>query len=194
MIDNLCFRERAVCRLAADRGAAEMLNLRGVFHVEHWRDGRKINEFDAPNLITNEGKNRILDVMFHGVTPHNPWYIGLIDGAGTPTPAVGDTYANINQSGNAWTEFSAYDEATRGEWTEGAAAGQAVTNASPVVFTVSATGSVYGLFLCAGTNAATKNDYTAGSGHCLWNAVAFTTGTVPVVDGDQLKITYTVRA
>lgn len=128
--------------------------------------------------------------MFHNVTQITTWYLLLIDGSGSPTPAVGDTYAQINGT-NDWDEFTSYDEATRQEWTEGASASQTVTNASPVVFTISASGDVYGLALVGGgTAASTKSD--AAGGGTLWNGAAFASGTVPVLDNDQLKVTYTV--
>lgn len=193
MISRIHLKESAGCEvIRAPKKPADQIGLRGVFHVEHWRKGQLIGMYEVPNLITNEGKNKLLDVMFHNVTQITTWYILLIDGAGSPTVAAGDTYAQINGT-NGWDEFDEYDEATRQEWTEGAASSQSITNASPVVFTINASGSVFGLALVGGGTApSTKND-SAGGG-TLWNAVAFTGGTVSVADDDQLKVTYTVNA
>lgn len=193
MISRIQLRESASCEVVrAPKQSADKVGVRGVFHVEHWRAGKLIGKYEVPNLIVNQGKNKLLDVMFHAVTQITTWYLGLVDGAGSPTVAAGDTYAQINGT-NGWDEFTSYDEATRQEWTEGAAASQSITNASPVVFTISATGTVYGLFLVGGGTAPSTKGDNAGGG-TLWNAVQFTSGSVAVVDNDQLKVTYTVNA
>jgi hypothetical protein len=178
------------------------LPLRGRFQVEHVRNGKVIGTYDFPNGITNEGKNHLLDVHFHGTpSPITTWYLGLIDNAGFSALAAADIYDNINQAGNGWDEFSTYtDDAnadstvTRPTWTEGAASGQSITNSSPVIFDITGTGTVKGVFLAGGTNAQTKGDHTAGSAHKLWATALFTGGDVAVLNGDQLKVTYTVSA
>jgi hypothetical protein len=184
--------QSAGCNMARKRGLEEDLKPHGRFVVEHIRNGAVIGKYDFPNAITNEGKNKLLDVMFHNVAAIATWYIALVDGAGSPTLAAGDTYAQINGT-NGWDEFVNYDEATRPEWTEGAAAAQSITNASPVVFNISATGSVYGLAIVGGGSAAPTKSDVAGGG-TLWAAAAFASGTVAVLDNDQLKVTYTVNA
>lgn len=192
MRSQINVRDSARCQVvpAATR-PTDQLNLRGVFRVEHRRGGKLLATYNIRNAITIEGKNKLLDVMFHGTAALATWYIGLVDGGGSPTPVEGDTYEEIGGT-NSWAEFTTYDEATRGEWTEGAAAAKAITNASPVVFNISASGTVYGLFLAGGATAATKSDATAGN--TLWSVAAFTGGTVTVADGDQLNVTYTVQA
>jgi hypothetical protein len=201
MIDRMRVCDGAACELVrplagsfdpVDQRVKERLNPRGRYVVEHWRGGRKIGQYEIANLITNEGKNKLLDVQFHAVTQITAWYLGLINASPAPSLAAGDTYAQIGGT-NDWTEWDDYDEATRGEWTEGAASSQTITNASPVVFTISAGGDVYGLFLVGGGTAPqTKND-SAGGG-TLWGEAAFASGTVSVLDNDQLKVTYTVSA
>jgi len=160
----------------------------------------KIGQYEFPNGITNEGKNKLLDVMFHGVSAITTWWLGLIDNSGYSALAAGDTYANINQAGNGWDEFTDYTDAanggsasTRPEWTEGTASGQAITNGSPVVFDITSSGTVKGLFLVGGAaNAQNKGDHTSGG--TLWATALFGTGDVPVNAEDQLKVTYTVSA
>ena len=191
-MDRLSVCQHAGCSLVRARSVEEQVKPKGRFVVEHWRNGQKIGRYEFSNAITNEGKNKLLDVMFHAVTQITTWYLGLIDGAGTPTLAAGDTYAQINGT-NGWDEFVSYNEATRQEWAEGASASQSITNSSPVVFNITATGSVYGLFLVGGGTApSTKND--AAGGGSLWAAAQFSSGTVSVANGDQLKVTYTVSA
>jgi hypothetical protein len=179
----------------------EKLPIRGRFQVEHIRGGKVIGNYDFPNGITNEGKNHLLDVHFHGTTAIATWYLGLIDNAGYTALAAADIYDNINQAGNGWDEFANYtDDAnadsttTRPAWVEGAASGQSITNASPIIFDITGTGTVKGVFLAGGTNAQTKSDHTSGSANKLWATALFTGGDVAVLNGDQLKVTYTVSA
>ena len=193
--------QNAGCSVVRARKAEDQLQPRGRFVVEHFRDGVKIGQYEFPNGITNEGKNKLLDVMFHGVSAITTWYLGMIDNSGYTALAATDTYANIGQAGNGWHEFTSYTDAansgsasTRPEWTEGAASGQAITNASPVVFDITGSGTVKGLFLVGGAaGAQNKSDHTA-SGGVRWATALFNTGDVPVNANDQLKVTYTVSA
>ena len=172
----------------------------GEFHVDHYRNGRRINSYRFKNGITNEGKDALLDVMFHGGTQVTSWYLGLIDNAGYSALAATDTYANIDKVGNGWGEFTDYtdpgnggDSTTRPEWTADAASGQAITNSSVVSFDITDTGIVKGIFLVGGgTDADTKGD-NAGGG-VLWATALFSGGDVPVIMGDTLRVTYTVSA
>jgi len=193
-------QQSAGCRVSRALKAEDQLQPRGRFVVEHFRKGVKIGHYEFPNGIANEGKNKLLDVMFHGVSAITTWWLGLIDNSGYSALAAGDTYVNINQTGNGWDEFTDYTDAgnggsasTRPEWTEGAASGQAITNGSPVVFDITGSGTVKGLFLVGGiANAQNKGDHTSGG--TLWATALFGTGDVPVNAEDQLKVTYTVSA
>ena len=130
--------------------------------------------------------------MFNGATAIRAWYIVLVDGSGTPTLAAGDTYAQIGGT-NGWNEFMAFTEATRLGWGNATSTGQQVTNSSPVVFNINASGSVYGMALVGGgSTPSTKNDHSGGG--TLWAEAEFASGTVTVANGDQLKVTYTVSA
>ena len=191
--------QSAGCSMVRARKAEDQLQPRGKFVVEHFRNGRKIGHYEFPNGITNEGKNKLLDVMFHGVSAITTWWLGMISNSGYTALAATDVYANIG-NGNGWAEFTDYTDAgngsnasTRPEWTEGAAASQSITNSSPVVFNINGSGSVYGLGVVGGGSApSTKND--AAGGGTLWAAAQFSSGTVSVLNGDQLKVTYTVNA
>ena len=171
----------------------------GKFVVEHYRDGKRINEYHFPNGITNQGKNALLDIMFHGSTQITTWYLGLIDSTGYTALAAGDTYANINGS-NGWDEFTDYTDTnnaasgtTRPVWTEGAASGQSITNGTVVPYLITGTGTVKGLFVVGGgTDAMDKSD--AAGGGTLWATALFTNGDVPVLASDVLRVTYTVNA
>lgn len=192
MNDKISFADQAGCALVRAKGVGDQLHARGRFIAEHVRGGVVIGKYNFSNAITNEGKDKLLGVMFHEVAAIATWYILLIDGASTPTLAAADTYLQINGT-NGWDEHVAYTEATRPAWTEGAAASQSITNASPVVFNINGSGSVYGLGIVGGgTTPGTKSD--AAGGGTLWAAAAFSSGTVAVLNGDQLKVTYTVNA
>lgn len=187
---------------AADRDViASALNPRGKFSVELWRGGKRIDARVFPNGIVNEGKNKLLDVMFHGGTQITTWYLGLIDNTNYSALADDDTYDDINQAGNGWDEFASYTDngnasstTTRPAWTEDAASGQSITNSSTVIFDITGSGTVKGVFVAGGTNAQTKSDHTAGSANVLWATALFSGGDVAVQNGDQLKVTYTVSA
>ncbi len=199
MSDQMAIGESARCEVV--RPAHQILDLfdpKGHFKIEHLREGKLIGVYEAPNLIVNEGKNRLLDTMFGltaSFTKYETWYIGLVDNAGFTNFQAGDTYDNIDGT-NAWDEWQGYDvPATRPLWTQGVAASQVITNAVPVTFTMDTAGTLEGLFLCAGPNAATKGNHEPGTTpneNVLWCGTSFASGTVAVLDNDQLKVTYTI--
>lgn len=154
----------------------------GVFDVEHVRDGLVIDKFKCPNLVTNQGLNHILDVVFAGATQIGTWYLGLFEGNYTPVATVDASTITA-----ASTECVAYDETTRREYQEAAASAQAVTNvANKAVFTFNATKTIYGAFLASNSS----KSATTGT---LMSAARFATAK-SVVDDDQLLLTYTFSA
>lgn len=158
------------------------MRLKGMFHVDHIREGKVIGHYEFNNGVVDGGFDKLLDVMFHAVTPISTWYIGLIDNV--DYTAIDHTDAMNSHPG--WIESIIYDEVTRVAWTEGAAASQSITNATAVVFTMNDTGVLKGVFVTSGS---AKSDTTG----TLW-ATALFTATVSVVSADQLKITYTITA
>ena len=180
--------------------ATSDLSPQGCFTVEHWRNGRLIGEYEFPNGITDEGKDQLLNTQFDAATQITTWYLGLIDNASFTALAAADTYDEIDQAGNGWDEFSDYTDpgngdsaTTRPVWNPDAAASQTITNGTVVVFDITATGTIKGLFLVGGGTAPeNKGDHAAGS--TLWATALFDSGDVDVQNGDQLKATYTVTA
>ena len=158
------------------------MKLRGKFHVEHYRKGKLIGTYDFKNGITNGGLDKLLDVMFHDDTKVATWYIGIVNNAGFSTYAAADTMG----SHAGWTEWASYDEANRQTWAEDAASGQSITNSTPAVFTISASGTVRGLFI-------TSDNTISGTSGTLWSTADFGS-TVTVADDDVLQVTYTVNA
>lgn len=177
-----------------------LYEIRGMFNISHWRDGKRINEWNIPNGITNEGKNKLLDVCFDAATQITTWYLGLIDNASFSALADADTYDDIDQAGNGWDEFKSYTDAnngssttTRPEWGPDAASAQSISNSSVAIYDITGSGTVKGIFCVGGiAGAQTKGDHASGG--TLWATALFTSGDVVVAASDQLKVTYTVSA
>lgn len=173
------------------------IKMKGRYVIEHWRNGVRINEWHFSNDIVNEGKNKLLDVMFDGATQIDPWYLGLIDNAGYSALAATDTYDDIDQAGNGWDEFTNYEIAAntvnRGTWAADAASAQSISNSTVTVFDITGSGTVKGIFLVGGiANAILKGNHEPGG--TLWATALFGSGDVAVQNSDQLKVTYTVSA
>lgn len=157
----------------------------GRFEVECYdRDGNLKWTDNVHNVVTNEGLNAILNVMFHAATQITTWYVAIFESDTTPGSAT--TYAVP-----VFTESTAYDEATRPEYVVAAASGESITNsANKATFTINATKTIYGAALVGGgTDGNTKGD-TAGGG-TLYCAAKFTSSR-NVEDDDTLQITYTI--
>lgn len=133
------------------------------------------------NGITVVGKNSILDTFFGKGTPVSqvdPWYIGLINDSPTPTLSENDTLA----SHAGWSEWTSYS-GNRKAWVDADAASKIKGTTTVSTFTMSAGGTINGILVCG---AAT------GTSAVLWATGSFDT-TAPVLNGDDLKITYGVR-
>lgn len=177
-----------------------LLDLRGRFQVEHWRGGLLIAKHSFPNGIVNEGKDSLFDVYFDASTQITTWYMLLIDLTGFTALDATDIYDDIDQVGNGWDEYKTYTDpgngdstVTRPVWNPAPASGQSISNTSQTVFDMTGSGTVKGLGLVGlGTNANTKGDHAADG--VLWATALFDQGDTAVVNGDQLKITYTVSA
>lgn len=141
--------------------------------------GRLKWQDEARNLIVDEGCNHLLDVLLHGTTQVDPWYLGL---KLTGTVAAGDTYA----SHAGWTEFAEYS-GDRKEYVEGAAASRQITNSGSVgTFDITSAGQVYGGLLCS----IASKDSATGTLLCAADISSSRT----VDSGDQINVTYTITA
>jgi hypothetical protein len=179
----------------------DLINMGGRFQVEHWRAGKLIGNHNIKNGIVNEGKNKLLNVMFDGATQITQWYLGMIALTGFTALAATDTYDDINQVANGWDEFTNYTDAnngasavTRPEWPTDPASAQSITNSTVAIYDITgAGGTVKGIFAVGGGAAPqTKGDHAPGS--TLWATALFTSGDVVTLVGDQLKVTYSVSA
>ena len=159
----------------------------GIFTLECFDEKGNLKWVEeAPNIITNEGLDSILNVYLHGATQITTWYCVLSE---TDTAAA----AAMTYATPVFTETEAYDEATRPEYVEAAASSQSITNsANKAVFTISGTKTLYGAALVGGGTAATTKSDAAGGG--TLPCYAKFTASRAVVDNDVVNLTYAVSA
>lgn len=153
----------------------------GVLNLKLYdKRGVQKGEYQYKNLVVNQGKNDILGVYFNDgtATASSSWFMGLIVDTGFTGIVAADTAA----SHAGWAEFTGYSQSTRPLWGQGSASGQAITNASPVTFSITSSGNLKGGFIIT-------NSTIGGSSGKLWAAALFTSP-VPVTNGDQMKATY----
>jgi hypothetical protein len=148
---------------------------------QQYRNGVLIDEELTHNGITIGGKNSLFNVYFGAATQLTAWYFGLIDNSATTINDTTDTMAS-----HAWAENTAYTEATRQQWSPGSASAGSITNGTAATFTINATGTLFGMFLCS-------NSTKSGTSGTLWSTAAFST-TKSVASGDTVKLTYTLSA
>jgi len=150
---------------------------------ELYRKGELIDKWTEGNVITDEGLNAMLDVMFHDATQIETWYIFPFTAG---SPATSSTYAT-----SGLTESTVYDEAARVAFNEAAASGKSIANsANKATFTFNDTATITGAALVGGgTDPSVKSD-TAGGG-TLFCASTFSSSR-SVVSTDVLQITCTI--
>lgn len=158
-----------------------------VWDVECYRGGKRIWHEHVKNLVTNEGLNALLDIMFSGSTQITTWYVALFEN--DHTPAVGNTYASPG-----YTECTAYSETTRPEYVEaeGESETQITNSANKASFTMNATKTIYGAALVGGGTAASTKGDTAGGG-TLYSLSKFS-GSKTFIADDVFKVTVTLNA
>lgn len=176
------FLQKVAEALSLKRFLLSRLNrLGGKFQVEHRdSDGNLKGIYDIPNGIVDVGLNSLLGVYFHADTQITAWFIGLVDNSGFSAFADADTMS----SHAGWNEFTTYSEANRVAWAEDASSSRSITNSTSSDFSITGTGTIKGIFLI-------DNNTKSGTAGTLWATAAFASN-VAVVNGDSLKITYTV--
>lgn len=170
-----------------ERGAEEQARVKicSKWDVEHWRGDQMLSKTLDRNIVTNEGLNALLDIMFHASTQITTWYVGITKTAAT-TPAATMSYATP-----VFTESSDYSESTRAEYVEAAAASKSITNtANKATFTANTTVDIYGGFLCGGGTSASSKGDTAGGGKLF--CFANFSSVKSMTSGDVLKVVVTI--
>lgn len=127
------------------------------------------------NLVTNVGRNDVLDKYFKGSSYTAAWYMGL---KGTGSAAAGDTLA----SHAGWSEVTPYS-GNRKAITWGTTSSQSNT-ASAVSFAITGTATVAGAFI---------SSVDTGTSGILYSAGDFAASR-SVANGDTLNVTPTVTA
>lgn len=173
------------CDATVVRGAShsEVTSISGYYVVECFgADGQLKWKDDIHNLVTTVGKNLTMDTVLGNVAA-GAVVMGL---KGVGTAVVGDTQA----SHISWNEVGGANAPTytgnRQTPTFGAAVGGAKATSTPLVFSMTGSGTVAGCFINIG-GSATK-DNTTGT---LFSAGDFTAGSKTVTSGDTLSVTYT---
>lgn len=182
--DQLHPRDIVGASLIRGAGNIDVLNPKGTYRCElRDKDGNLKWSEIIHNLVTNVGKNDILDKYLKGSAYTQTLVMGL---KGTGTAAAADTqasHAGWNEVGG--TNAPAYT-GTRPTVTMGAAASQ--TSTSPTVsFTFTSGGTVAGCFINNGGS--TTKDNTTG---VLVSAGDFSGGSKTVASGDQLNVTWSL--
>lgn len=195
--------QNVAANVTRGRGVNNQVQLQGSYVVEHFRNGEKIGEYRGLNGITNQGKNHLLDSYFDLAGVVTAWYMLLVDNANYTALAAADTYDDIDQAGNGWDEFKDYTDnanssstVTRPVWNPAPASAQSISNSSQVIFDITGSGTVKGLGIVGaetGSTAVAANKGDHASDGVLWATALFDQGDTAVINGDQLKITYTVN-
>jgi hypothetical protein len=174
------FGHKATASVDRGRALEHLMKLSGYFEVQVLRDKKVVHRERLRNGVTDTGITNLLDWGFRDQTQPTNWYLGIIDNSGYTGVAAGDTMA----SHSGWNEFTTYSETNRQEWVTVAAAAKAITNTTTTDFSITGAGTLKGIF-------AVSDNTKSGSTGVLW-ATALFSATVAVVNGDTLKITYTV--
>lgn len=159
------------------------LGLKGRYVAQIIRKGVVIDEFDAENLVVDQGLNYALNSAFGQASALTNWYVGLFEGNYTPTSGVdASTIATLS------SECTGYTSATRPAWTlPGATTTKQLTNgAARSSFTFNASKTLYGAFMVS-------SNVKGGTAGVLFSATRFSTPKSVDAD-DELLITYTLTA
>lgn len=153
------------------------MKFKNPYKVEVVRDGKIIDSREGFNMVTTQGLNHVLDVVFNAATqiPATEWIMRLINNSPTPTLALADTVS----SHSGWVEFTSYTGGAGIAWNPGSASGGEVVNASTIDFAITGSGSVFGFYLQSDDDSV------------LYSTVAFD-APISVINGDTIKVTYTV--
>jgi len=154
----------------------------GVFKFECFDKNGKLKwTKEARNAMVNVGRELWLDTMFF-TTAKSTWHMGLIRDDNYTGLNAADTMA----SHSGWEEANEYAETVRQLVTFAAAASGSITHTERVYFSINATQTMKGAFLCT-------DDTKQGSAGTLFCTALFTGGDEAVSNGDIVKVTYTVN-
>jgi len=162
----------------------ENIKHKGIFTLEHFRDGELIGSDKFENLIVTEGKNYVANSAYNNKIAAQPnWFVALYGNNVAPSDSL--TAADVASIlGELNTEVA---EATRPAWTPNAGnSGASSSNSEAVaVFTMTQDDTVYGAFFVS-------NSTKAGTTGTLLAASAFSPSRA-VQTNDVLQLTYEIQ-
>lgn len=172
------------------RFKGEQMHARGIFTVEHIRDGKVIYSEKFPNTVATVGKNLALDTFLAGssYTVTGP-FMGLISSTSYSAISAADTMA----SHAGWLEAGGSNAPTytstrkTAAWSSASAGAKALSAA--LAFAITGTGTIKGVFMVFGTGAVNTKDDTNGT---LLSAGLFTGGDRAVLNGDTINVSYSL--
>ena len=178
--EKIKLTETSDVSISKSNNLTETIGVTGHYNVQCLDSDGQVKWTDTiENLVVTVGKNDLLDKYFAGSAYTAAWYMGLVDGASTPTYAAGDTLA----SHAGWTESTAYTGSNRATvaWNAASAGSKASTATS---FSINATATIAGALL-------TVTQVRATTTGVLYSAGSFSGGNRSVANGDTLNVTYT---
>lgn len=181
-IENSQTQDAVQAGMIANKTATEQMGAGGVYSVECVGADGQVKWTDKfHNLVMNEGVQDMNTQYFKGSVYTAALYLGLVTGPGSGTTfAAADTLAS-----HAWTENTDYTGARKAVTfgTATTANPSVISNsASPSSFSMNATATIAGAFLCT---------VSSGTSGVLFSAGDFTGGDKFVDSGDTLNVTYT---
>ena len=182
-IEKLTTTDQFCSGLVANTQSGDAAKATGYYEIECRDKDGNLKWTDATkNLVVNVGLQYMAGTALTSTTQITTWYIGLYGAGASNTPAATDTLS----SHAGWTEITPYSG------NRPAATFASATNANPSVvtnsaskaqFTINATATVGGAFLCSAASGTTGT---------LFSAADFSSpGDRSVVSGDVLSVTYT---
>jgi hypothetical protein len=170
--------DRVVGGVKAALGLTERIELGGHFeYCLYDEKGNLVEKGRCHNQMTTVGRTQILQNLSSSSTITS-WYVGLIDNASFSALSGSDTLA----SHSGWSESSAYS-GNRPAWTLGTAASQSISNSASVAsFSMNATKTINGAFICSASSG------TSGTLLCEGSF----SSTLAVQNGYTLTVTYTL--
>ena len=181
-IENSKTQDAVQAGMVANKQTADAVGAGGVYSVECVGADGQVKWTDTfHNLVMNEGVQSMNTQYFKGAAYTAALYLGLVTGPGSGTTfAAADTLAS-----HSWTENTDYSGSRKAVTfgTATTANPSVISNsASPSSFSMNATATIAGAFLCT---------VASGTSGVLFSAGDFTGGDKFVDSGDTLNVTYT---
>jgi hypothetical protein len=157
MLETLNSQDKLSCGIGKGESMKENeMSAIGKYHVECvGADGVVKWTEDFDNLVTTEGKNYLLDVGLRAQAQLTAWYVGL---KSTGAAVAGDTLPTHA----SWTEVTPYAGNRLALTVASAAAAGVLSSSSATSYSINATNTVFGCFICSVNTGTSGKLYSAG--------------------------------